>query len=159
MRQKHIGSLTIEQIYEITCELLGYNQAFPDYRNAIRIDSTLYFFHKGHLVIIPTNKAWNYQKVGEKHLLVHCEGSHLPQRCPICKERIDEDAPPHKIYCSEKCRKNAFIDRRRYIQRSGDPVLFYEKVCPICHEKYYPKTNKSPTCGKPKCRTTYSRKK
>lgn len=64
-----------------------------------------------------------------------------------------------KLYCSPECKNEAFIEKRRneIIRKEGYPSTKKGKKCPICDERYTPKTIKSPTCGKSRCRTAWSR--
>jgi len=61
-----------------------------------------------------------------------------------------------KRYCSPECKNAAFIEKRREetIRKMGYNST---KQCPCCGVEYIPKTRRSPTCGKVRCRTAWSR--
>lgn len=56
-------------------------------------------------------------------------------------------------YHSLKCKRGEGIYQRK-LRRLVNKGF---RECPICHEEYIPKSKNSPTCGKGKCRTAFSR--
>lgn len=93
----------------------------------------------------------------------------LERSCWNCGT-VFETSDKRKKYCCQECAWKD-LERWRKIKRSerllSKPSLSDNKYtgivlsklrdCPICQEKYYPKTIRSITCGKGNCRTAWSR--
>jgi hypothetical protein len=80
----------------------------------------------------------------------------LIRECLYCGKEF-ETSDRRKKYCSDRCRWRDLSARRknnRLCNRTEQNLLL---ECPICHARYSPKTKRSPTCGKVRCRKAWSR--
>lgn len=112
---------------------------------------------EGIIVVDPPSPGFGYlnRRIGK--FVGVCKPDHTDSgffiiECCHCGAEF-KTKNPRKKYHSNKCKRDEEAYQRKIKQEANIAHL----ECPICHEEYVPKSKKSPTCGKGKCRTAFSR--